>query len=101
MKAHYEHYPEAESKVGIMITREALKHRPGFLATSLCQSLLREYYGFAADIALGLRLKLSTSVNPYTCDDCGQINQVEDERLREDGFGEFFWHACGHLQDFD
>lgn len=41
VKAHYEHFPEAESKVGIMITREALKHRLGFFATSLFQSLLR------------------------------------------------------------
>ena len=95
VKAHYEHSPTAESKIGTMIASQALKTHREFFASSHCQKVMQDYHGFAADIAMGLRLSALTEIKPYTCAECGATVHLDYELLQAEDWPAFFCNVCG------
>lgn len=99
IEAYYKHSPAAETKIGTMITSQILQtHRP-ILATLGCQRLMREYHGFAVDVALGLALSIFIDTKPLTCKLCEATNHLGCELLLE-GRQEFFCNVGENLQTF-
>ncbi|KAF3033470.1 hypothetical protein E8E11_001760 [Didymella keratinophila] len=90
VKAHYEHSTAAESKMGTMIVSQALKTHRQFFASSNCQELMREYHGFATDVAIGLPLSALTNIKPYTCAECGATIHLDYELLQKEDWPAFF-----------